>query len=107
MPWSDRDKRLGMDRPITRRQFFDGVAVAAGSVAAWHLTGGQAGAFTPTADAAYPPRSNGLDGQTENARLVMHAIRDETFAAGPATDTGETHGRSSGVSKRVQTSAFW
>ncbi len=91
MPWNDNDRRLGMDRPITRRQFFDGVAVAAGSVAAWHLVGGQAAAFTPSTDAAYPPRSNGLDGQTENARLVMHAIRDETFAADPATDTGEAY----------------
>ena len=91
MPWSDKDKRLGMDRPITRRQFFDGVAVAAGSVAAWHLMGGQAKAFTPADNASYPPGSNGLQGQTDSARIVMHAIRDETFAAGPATDTGEAY----------------
>lgn len=91
MTWSDKDKRLGMDRPITRRQFFDGVAVAAGSVAAWHLMGSRAHAFTPSDNAAYPPASNGLQGQTENARLVMHAIRDETFAAAPATDSGEVY----------------
>lgn len=90
MEWSDKDKRLGMDRPITRRQFFDGVAVAAGSVAALAMMGGQAQAFTPT-DSAYPPTSNGLQGQTEQARLVMHAIRDEEFTAAPATDTGEAY----------------
>lgn len=91
MPWSDKDKRLGMDRPITRRQFFDGVAVAAGSVAAWSMMGGHAHAFTPQDNSTYPPRSNGLQGQTESARMVMHAIRDETFTAAPATDTGETY----------------
>ncbi len=91
MQFSDKDKRLGMDRPITRRQFFDGVAVAAGSVAAWSMMGGHAAAFTPADNATYPPRSNGLQGQTENARIVMHAIRDETFTAGPATDTGESY----------------
>lgn len=91
MTWSDKDKRLGMDRPITRRQFFDGVAVAAGSVAAWHLMGGHAQAFTPKDSTAYPPASNGLQGQTDSARMVMHAIRDETFAAAPATDTGEAY----------------
>lgn len=91
MRWSDKDRRLGMDRPITRRQFFDGVAVAAGSVAAWSMMGGHAHAFTPQDNPAYPPRSNGLKGQTDGARMVMHAIRDETFAAAPATDTGEAY----------------
>jgi spermidine dehydrogenase len=91
MAWSEKDKRLGMDRPITRRQFFDGVAVAAGSVAAWHMMGGAAEAFTPSEDAVYPPRSNGLQGQTEASRLVMHAIRDETFSYEAVQMTGEVY----------------
>lgn len=91
MEWSNKDKRLGMDRPITRRQFFDGVAVAAGSVAALAILGRQADAFTPSDSASYPPASNGLQGQTEPARIVMHALRDETFSAAPATDTGEAY----------------
>jgi spermidine dehydrogenase len=91
MGWSEKDKRLGMDRPITRRQFFDGVAVAAGSVAAWHLAGGAAEAFAPAEDGAYPPRSNGLQGQTEASRLVMHGLRDEAFVVSEAEDSGEAY----------------
>lgn len=33
MPWSDKDKRLGMDRGITRRDSLDGVALAIGATA--------------------------------------------------------------------------
>ena len=33
MPFSDRDKQLGMDRGITRRDFLDGVALVIGAAA--------------------------------------------------------------------------
>ena len=53
------DRELGMDRPITRRDFINGVGVAVGAslvpgarVAAASPAAPQAGAV---ADAAYPP----------------------------------------------------
>ena len=92
----DRDaaKRLGMDRAITRRDFFDGVARTMAGAAALSVFGaGQAGAFTPVTDAGYPPASNGLQGQTESNRSVAHGMRDGTYfdTAGPVTDTGEAY----------------
>ena len=82
-----------MDRPITRRDFLDGVALTIG--------GTMLGAFSlPAAaqeagvDAAvYPPAGTGLRGQTDAAQNVMHAIRDGSFwAANPAVaETGETY----------------
>lgn len=94
MGWSEEDRRLGMDRPITRRDFLDGIAMTVGSAAALSAFGaGRAAAFTPAEDAAYPPRSNGLQGQTGAAQNVMHAIRDGTYwdKAGPVADSGESY----------------
>ncbi len=93
MTWSDKDRRLGMDRPITRRDFLDGVAIAIGGAAVSALGAGRAQAFTPADDLAYPPRSNGLQGQTDGASNVMHAIRDGSFwAQSPEiTETGEAY----------------
>ncbi len=90
----DRAKRLGMDRAITRRDFFDGVARTVVGAAALQVFGaGQAGAFTPVTDAGYPPASNGLQGQTEGSRSVAHGMRDGTFweTAGDVVDTGEVY----------------
>ena len=39
MNWSEDDKRLGMDRPITRRHFLDGVAAAAGAAVVFKMGG--------------------------------------------------------------------
>ncbi|MGL5008409.1 MAG: NAD(P)-binding protein [Paracoccaceae bacterium] len=89
-----RGKKLGMDRPITRRDFFDGVARAALGAAALQTFGaGAAQAFTPTDNAAYPPASTGLQGQTEASRSVGHAMRDGSYwaNAGDVTDTGEAY----------------
>ncbi len=92
MSWSDDDKRLGMDRPITRRDFFDGIAMTMGGVAALSVFGaGRAHAFTPKSDAAYPPRSNGLQGQTDAAQGVMHGIRDGTLSVGGVAESGESY----------------
>ncbi len=91
MAWSDRDKRLGMDRPITRRDFLDGVALTIGGAA----LGGLSFGATPASaqDANYPPSLTGLRGQTDSATNVMHAIRDGSFwSANPViTDSGETY----------------
>lgn len=66
-------RELGMDRPISRRDFFDGVAVTAG-VAALGALAGCAGAGRPGAigtgrpeappEIVYPPDLTGLQGNT-------------------------------------------
>lgn len=65
--FSDRD--LGMDRPIPRRDFLDGMVLAAGALAMpWR--GGEA------QTAAYPPALTGLRGSTDDAYQVAHRLRD-------------------------------
>lgn len=88
MPFSDRDKQLGMDRGITRRDFLDGVALVIGAAAL-----GGFHARPAMAQTAYPPAGTGLRGQTDAAQNVMHAIRDGGFwATNPAiADTGEVY----------------
>lgn len=88
MPWSEGDKRLGMDRGITRRDFLDGVALAIGATAL-----GGWGARPALAQIAAPPSATGLQGQTDAAQNVMHAIRDGDFwASNPAiAATGEVY----------------
>jgi spermidine dehydrogenase len=87
-----RDRALGMDRPITRRDFLDGIAFTAGAAAAMSvgMRGARAQA-APITDAAYPPRSTGLRGQFDGAAEVMHAVRDGWFwdQAPPVEETGE------------------
>ena len=65
------DKRLGMDRAVTRRDFLNGTALAIGSLA----FSGNARA----ADKKYPPALTGLRGQHDGSFEVMHAIRDKDF----------------------------
>lgn len=77
MPYSDRDRQLGMDRPITRRDFLNGVALASAGLAASALLPGAAQAQSGTA--VYPPAGAGLRGHSDAAMAVMHAVRDGTF----------------------------
>jgi spermidine dehydrogenase len=81
-----------MDRPITRRDFLDGVAMAVG-MAALGAGGLGAGAARAEAQGAYPPGKTGLRGQTDAATNVMHAIRDGSYwaSAGDPVPTGETY----------------
>jgi spermidine dehydrogenase len=89
MNWSEKDRRLGMDRGITRRDFLDGVALAVGAVA----LGGWSARPARAETAAYPPSGADLRGQTDAAQNVMHAIRDGGFwASNPAiSETGESY----------------
>ncbi len=89
MQWTETDKRLGMDRGITRRDFLDGIALTIGAAALGGFHARPARAET----AAYPPAGSGLRGQTDAAQNVMHAIRDGSFwASNPAiADTGESY----------------
>src|SRR5882762_8645670 len=85
------DHDLGMHRAITRRDFLNGVAVAAGAT------------FLPTTLLAdtdpekspnyYPPALSGLRGSHVGAFEALHSLRDGNFwdTAGKPEDTGEDY----------------
>lgn len=87
-----------MDRPITRRDFLDGVAVGVGAFAAGgfstlagsHTVGGTQAAQAGSASTVYPPALTGLRGSAVGSFEVAHALRDGTLAglagAKPAVD---------------------
>lgn len=80
-----KDRELGMNRRITRRDFLDGVALSAGAL------------FSSNASAApgqyYPPVLTGMRGDHDSIYRVPHAVRDGAYfqSAGPARDTGEDY----------------
>lgn len=89
MTMSAKDRALGMDRKISRRDFLDGVAMVAGAAAA-----GGFGIRGARADnAAYPPSLTGLRGHNEGAMNVMHSVRDGSFweNAGTPQASGESY----------------
>ena len=96
---SSRDKALGMDRPIDRRDFLNGVAVAAGAIGAgWAAGAGaalaQAGEAWPQDQAGYdPPVLTGLRGSHPGSFEAAHRLRDGDFwsGLGRPEDTGERY----------------
>ena len=87
-----RDRELGMDRPITRRDFLNGVSMAVGST----LVRPGSSEAAPTvqealpgsgADVNYPPARTGLRGSHPGSYEVAHAMKD-----GKAWETGEDTG---------------
>jgi len=71
------DKTLGMDRPIARRDFLNGVALTAGAA----MLGGPALADAASQDEAgyYPPIRTGMRGSHPGAFEAAHAVRDGTL----------------------------
>ena len=102
-----RDRELGMDREITRRDFLDGAALAIGGAVASTVVGSaRADAETVVPGAAspppvsfqgpavaasdapnYPPLRTGMRGQEDAANAAGHAVRDGRAFAAPV-DTG-------------------
>lgn len=74
MTSSDRDRKLGLYRPISRRDFLDGLAIAAGGA----MLGGPTAAEAAVA-APYPPARTGLRGSDASRYEALHALRDGTF----------------------------
>jgi spermidine dehydrogenase len=95
-----KDRELGMERAITRRDFLNGVAIGAGGT----LAGVALGAETVLAAAAhdeyapekaanyYPPALNGMRGNHDGTFTFAHRLRDgESWDAdGAAAKTGES-----------------
>jgi spermidine dehydrogenase len=102
-PDRSRDQQLGMDRPITRRDFLNGVAIgavasASGPLFAAPLVRGGTDAGVPQvppsaaqdAPGYYPPLLTGMRGSHPGSFEGAHALRDgETWPT--ATDTGEQY----------------
>jgi spermidine dehydrogenase len=103
-----RDRALGMDRPITRRDFLNGLAIGTAALACEPLLGAPA---TPDAAAApdpanpdpaafpaaaqdapgyYPPLLTGMRGSHPGSFEAAHALRDGERPPTPI-DTGEEY----------------
>jgi spermidine dehydrogenase len=88
------DLRLGMDRPIARRDFLSGVGLALTGTLAypWYGAAAQA-ASAPSGKAGeyYPPALRGLRGSHDGSWEVAHALHGGRSWDGEALDTGETY----------------
>jgi spermidine dehydrogenase len=94
-----RDRDLGMGRPITRRDFLDGAARTVQALAAGSVLGGglrpsrAATQERPAETAGYPPGRTGERGHHAGSWEIMHAVRDGTFwdRIGTVAQTGERY----------------
>ncbi|HUO35496.1 MAG TPA: FAD/NAD(P)-binding protein [Candidatus Acidoferrum sp.] len=92
-----RDRELGMDREITRRDFLDGVAIAIGGTAlgmgAPWLHAAQAGYDPEKSPKYYPPALEGMRGNHDGSFTYPHELRDGVFweSAPKAESTGESY----------------
>ena len=93
------DKKLGMDRQITRRDFLNGVAVGTGGAVAssalssLSLEGLASPAVAQDQPGYYPPALTGLRGSHPGSFEAAHSIRDGKAPANgtKALDTRETY----------------
>lgn len=91
----DSDKALGMDRQISRRDFINGVAVVAGSLALPERTlaaEGDVPPKPPSEDYPYPPMRTGIRGSQPGSFDAAHHLRDtRSVDFSRAEHTGETY----------------
>jgi len=86
----DNDRRLGMNRDISRRDFLNGVALAAGSLALPSSLLAPAAASTTATD--YPPAKMGMRGSHPGSFETAHQLRDDRLVdLSGAIRTGETY----------------
>ena len=85
---------LGMRRRIRRRDFLNGMAVAAGAAVASQIASAFETEHVPETSADYyPPALTGMRGSHEGSFEVAHQVRDGAFwsQAGTPVDSGETY----------------
>src|SRR3954470_5153432 len=95
------DRDLGMTRPITRRDFLNGVAIGIGSTISAavlrDIPGGEllleAAGYSQDAAGYYPPALTGMRGSHDGSFDVSHALRDNRFwqRAAQPLDTRERY----------------
>ncbi|HUO15289.1 MAG TPA: FAD/NAD(P)-binding protein [Verrucomicrobiae bacterium] len=97
MTEKDRDRLLGMNRRITRRDFVNGVAVSIGALGCSSLPGLassiRSGSRADTDSVDYPPALTGMRGLAPGSYDVAHSLRDGNFweSAGSPIDTHEIY----------------
>ena len=86
---NETDRRLGLDRPIQRRDFLQGAAVTGLGLAAGLPA--QAGQAAPQDMAGYyPPTRTGMRGSHPGSFEAAHSLRDGTFwKTAPTPEPGE------------------
>jgi spermidine dehydrogenase len=86
-----RDKKLGLDRPISRRQFCQGTAVSLGaSLLPWAYANSKDFTGSPEISSSYyPPALEGLRGAHVGAFEVAHGVVREGKRWASGIDTGE------------------
>ena len=91
----DRDRYLGMDRAITRREFINGAAVVMGGtlLAGSTLSDSAVGTEPQNQARQDPPNLTGLRGSHPGSFETAHALRDGTFwkSAAPPTEAKELY----------------
>jgi spermidine dehydrogenase len=88
------DRALGLDRPITRRDFLNGISLSVvGAALAPELVRAAAQEFAPERAADYyPPARVGMRGDHSGSFEVAHQLRDRRQAdLSGASDTGERY----------------
>src|ERR1700690_4470799 len=87
------DRELGMDRPITRRDFLDGVALAVGGASLLAPNAMAASTFAQDRPGYDPPTLTGMRGSHDGSYDYSHPLRDPNFwkTAGTPIETGETY----------------
>src|SRR5215831_8542605 len=77
---TSRDRYLGMDRPITRRDFMNGAAMAVGAAMLPRGYAAAADSSEPQNQTGYdPPIKTGLRGSHSGSFEIAHRLRDGTF----------------------------
>jgi spermidine dehydrogenase len=90
------ERALGMDRPISRRDFVNGVSAAAAGalmLPKWALAMEEGQDYAPEQGAGYyPPALTGMRGDHAGSFEVAHALRDRrSVDLSAVTHTGETY----------------
>jgi spermidine dehydrogenase len=93
---NSHDRNLGMDRPIDRRQFVNGVASAVGASLlpkwSWAIELDRQAAAAERSPDYYPPRLTGMRGDHAGSFEAAHALRDRrSVDLSAASHTGETY----------------
>ncbi|MGA2212724.1 MAG: NAD(P)-binding protein [Bryobacteraceae bacterium] len=88
-----RDRELGMHRPISRRDFLNGVAIGLGVLGPGLAGSAEAAQFAQDSPGYYPPALTGMRGSHAGSFEVAHTLRDGSFwkTAGKPVDTRETY----------------
>jgi spermidine dehydrogenase len=88
-----RDRELGMDRAITRRDFLNGVAIGVGGLALPAWTFDEAAYAPEKAASYYPPALQGMRGNHDGTFTYAHKLRDGDFweGEGSPASTGESY----------------